>query len=209
MIPPQTAYAFLLAALLLAMVPGPDNIFVLTQSALCGARRGIILTLGLCTGLLVYSAAVAFGVALVFQSSTLAFTLLKTLGAAYLVYLAWGAFRAHPEGIGSGSAAQTTLFEAYTRGIVMNLTNPKVAIFFLAFLPQFTSPAWGSLTLQMLELGALFILSALTVFISIALLAGRLAQWLIHSTRSQIILNRSAALIFLLLALKVAMTHQH
>lgn len=209
MIPLQTACTFLLAALILAMVPGPDNIFVLTQSAMWGTRRGVVLTLGLCTGLLVYSAAVAFGVALIFQTSALAFLLLKTVGAAYLVYLAWGAFRAKAEGLHASATPQSTLAQAYTRGIVMNLTNPKVAIFFLAFLPQFTSPAWGSLTLQMLELGALFLVSALAVFITVALVAGSLSQWLMHSERSQILLNRSAALIFLLLALKVAFTHQH
>lgn len=94
MLPPDTAFAFLAASVLLGLSPGPDNVFVLTQSALRGVRAGLFVTLGLCTGLIVHTMLVAFGVAALFQASDLAFNALKIAGAGYLLYLAWQAFRA-------------------------------------------------------------------------------------------------------------------
>ncbi|MBN9415301.1 threonine transporter RhtB [bacterium SCN 62-11] len=196
MIPSQTLLNFTGTALVLAALPGPDSLFVLSQSALRGPRAGLILTLGLCTGLICYSIAVAFGVAAIFQTSPLAFRLLKGTGTAYLLYLAWSAYRASPSETETPQANA-----AYLRGLLMNLSNPKVAIFFLAFLPQFTSPAWGSLTLQLLTLGALMVLSTLLVFSLFSLLAGRLSTRL---RRSEHNLNRIASLIFTLLAGKLA-----
>lgn len=99
---------------------------------------GFVVTLGLCTGLIVHTSAVALGVAAVFQASAMAFNLLKYAGAAYLLYLAWGAFRAGASVLSSESDQEISLARYYLRGIVMNVTNPKVSIFFLAFLPQFT-----------------------------------------------------------------------
>ena len=94
MIPLDTMGAFFAASVLLALAPGPDNIFVLTQSALHGKIPGLCVTLGLCTGLLVHTSAVALGMAAVFKASALAFNIIKILGAAYLLYLAWLSFRA-------------------------------------------------------------------------------------------------------------------
>ena len=155
LIPFETLTVFIAAAVALGFAPGPDNIFVLTQSALYGRKAGIVVTLGLCTGLLVHTAAVAFGVAVLFQTSELAFTALKLIGAAYLLYLAWGAFRAGKSNLETGEteAKGVRLTHLYLRGIIMNITNPKVAIFFLAFLPQFADPSRGSLTLQLLLVG--------------------------------------------------------
>ena len=209
MISLATVLAFSCTAVILALVPGPDNLFVLAQSALIGARRGAVLTLGLCSGLLIYSAAVAFGVAYIFAQSEIAFLALKSIGACYLLYMAYGAFRA---GAATGGAAQAELespLRAYLRGVVMNLSNPKVAIFFLAFLPQFTSPTAGNIQLQLLELGGIFTICALTVFLGISQLAGRLSGWMLRSERSLRLLNQSAGVIFILLALKVAVTARH
>ena len=87
--PLESIAAFIVASALLSIAPGPDNIFVLTQSALYGKKSGIFVTLGLCTGLIVHTTAVAFGIAAIFQTSVVAFTILKVLGALYLAYLAW------------------------------------------------------------------------------------------------------------------------
>lgn len=192
------------ASLLLALAPGPDNIFVLTQSAIKGRLVGLVVTLGLCTGLIVHTSAVALGVAAVFQTSATAFNLLKFAGAAYLLYLAWGAFRAGAESMDGVVDREYNLLRSYLRGILMNVTNPKVSIFFLAFLPQFTHPERGSLPLQMFVLGGLFILSTLVVFGGISLLAGVLGQWLRRSDRIQKWLNRATGTIFAGLALKLA-----
>jgi len=208
MIPIETLAAFFMASVLLALAPGPDNIFVLTQSALHGKLSGLLVTLGLCTGLIVHTTAVAFGVAVIFQASALAFTALKLLGAGYLLYLAWGAWRAGATKINSGSGVGLSLGKLYRRGIIMNVTNPKVSIFFLAFLPQFADPARGSLTLQMILLGGVFIISTILVFGSIALLAGALGSILARSDRAQIVMNRVASLVFIGLALKLSTTQQ-
>ena len=137
---PQTLAAFFATALFLAVVPGPDNVFVLTQSALRGKRAGLWVVLGLCTGLLVHTGAVALGVAALFERSRLAFDLLKYAGAAYLLYLAWQSLRAPAMTVDSGEGERSGAGKLYLRGIVMNVTNPKVSIFFLAFLPQFLAP---------------------------------------------------------------------
>ena len=197
MIPIETLIQFSGTAFILAALPGPDSLFVLTQSALRGARTGLALTLGLCTGLVLYSIAVAFGVALIFQTSPLAFTLLKFVGTAYLLYLSYSAYRAKPSPLEPTKADSG---RTYLRGVLMNLSNPKVAIFFLAFLPQFTSPEWGNLTVQMLTLGALMVVCTCIVFSLMSLLAGTLNSRLRKSERS---LNRVSAVFIFCLALKL------
>ena len=204
MIPIDTMSLFFASAVVLALVPGPDNIFVLTQSVLSGWRAGLLVTLGLCTGIMLHTAAVTFGVAAIFLASASAFTILKIIGAGYLVYLAWCAFRAKPipvegEGLGLSSG------KLYSRGMVMNITNPKVAIFFLAFLPQFTNPDFGSLNAQMMTLGALFIVATFLVFGGVAWFAGLLGEFLRKSKRTQNVINRIVGVIFIGLAARLLM----
>ena len=206
MIPIDVMTVFFLASILLALTPGPDNIFVLVQSALHGKAAGFIVTLGLCTGLLFHTCAVALGVAAIFKTSAVAFNFLKVLGAIYLLYLAWQAFHASGKAIPGRDSISVAGRSLYLRGVIMNVTNPKVAIFFLAFLPQFTDPARGSLTLQIVLLGALFIASTLIVFGSIALGAGHIGDWLRKSARVQMVLNRAAGLVYFALAVKLATT---
>jgi threonine/homoserine/homoserine lactone efflux protein len=200
--------AFFLASVLLAIAPGPDNIFVLTQSALHGKLSGLIVMLGLCTGLLVHTAAVAFGVAVIFQASALAFSALKIIGAVYLLYLAWQAFHALPEQIRMSGSPRKSFGALYRRGIIMNVTNPKVSIFFLAFLPQFADPARGAISLQMILLGSIFILATILVFGTVALIGGALGDWLNRSKRCQKIINLVAATVFIGLALKLVTTEK-
>ena len=206
MISLETFITFFTASVLLGLAPGPDNLFVLTQSALKGSSAGIAVVLGLCTGLIGHSLAVAFGVAVIFQTSTLAFTLLKYVGATYLLYLGWQAFRAKAEQISAQESEDVDRWKLYRRGIIMNITNPKVSIFFLAFLPQFADPARGPVWIQILLLGALFIGATLPVFGGIALLAGTIGSWLNRSPRTQTIMNKVAGTVFLGLALKLATT---
>lgn len=195
---------FFVAALVLAVAPGPDNLFVLTQSLQHGRRAGLSVTMGLCTGLLGHTTAVACGLAALLRTSALAFALVKGVGAVYLLWLAWQAWR---------SAAPTTSAEPlpplparqlYRRGIVMNLTNPKVSLFFLAFLPQFIDVSRGGVVVQTLILGALFILATILVFGMISLLAGALGEKLHQSSRVQSLLPRGAALVLAGLALRLA-----
>jgi len=204
MIPLESIVIFFAASVALALAPGPDNIYVLTQSAIQGRAAGLFVTLGLCTGLLVHTAAVSLGVAAIFAASAVAFNVLKIVGAAYLAYLAWQAFRAGATDLMQNRNTAIRSRHLYARGIIMNVTNPKVAIFFLAFLPQFADPSRGSLPLQMVFFGIIFIVAALLVFGSIAWFAGLLGERLGRSVRAQIILNRLAGTIFAALALRLA-----
>ena len=208
MLPFDTAATFFLASILLALAPGPDNIFVLTQAALRGKIAGLAVTLGLCTGLIVHTTAVAVGVAAIFRTSAVAFTVLKSLGACYLLYLAWKAFRTAATEIHPAKTSEISRARLYRRGIIMNITNPKVSIFFLAFLPQFADPARGPLPLQIILLGGIFIIATILVFGGIALLAGTIGEWLNRSARTQQIMNRVAGGIFVGLALKLLTTQR-
>ena len=203
MIPVDVLLLFFVSSVALALAPGPDNIFVLTLSALRGRSAGILVTLGLCTGLIFHTAAVALGVAAIFKTSAIAFNALKIVGAAYLVYLAWMSFRAGASEIEENKEDKLTSRQLYFRGVVMNITNPKVAIFFLALLPQFADPARGPLTMQIVLLGLTFIVSALMVFSSIAWAAGFLGDWIQRSKRTQVIMNRVAGTVFAGLALRL------
>lgn len=199
---------FVAAAVALGFAPGPDNIFVLTQSALYGRMAGFVVTLGLCTGLIVHTIAVAFGVAAVFSTSALAFNVVKMVGAAYLLYLAWQALKAGKSSLSVEDQVDPNLMQLYRRGIVMNITNPKVAIFFLAFLPQFADPGIGPLAPQLLTLGFIFILTTVLVFGLIAWAAGYLGEWLKRSPKAQLVLNRIAAVVFVGLAVRLLVTQR-
>ena len=201
----QTVLAFFSVSLLLALAPGPDNVFVLVHSAQHGVRAGVLVVLGLCSGLLFHTAAVALGLAALLGASPLAFGALKALGAVYLLWLAWLSWRA-PPGLPQGEAAEgLSARQTYVRGVVMNATNPKVAIFFFAFLPQFVDPAIGPVQWQIVQLGACFGVATLLVFGGIAALAGRFGQRLRESARAQQSLNRAAALVFGVLAVRLVL----
>ena len=200
---PDLIAVFFLASVVLGIAPGPDNIFVLAQSALYGPRAGLTVTIGLCTGLLVHTLAVALGVAALFQTSEWAFNTLKIVGAAYLLYLAWRAFSASRQSPELGGYGSIGSWQLYRRGIIMNVTNPKVSIFFLAFLPQFTDPSRGVLWIQMVLLGLVFILATILVFGSVSLLAGTLGGWLTRSPSAQRILNGVAGVVFAGLAIRL------
>lgn len=208
MIPFDTIITFLGFAIALALVPGPDNIFVLTQSAVHGRLSGIFVTLGLASGLVFHTTAVAFGVAAIFQTSQVAFDVLKYAGAAYLLYLAYHAFRAGGEKLGGGSAPKEQAFKLYKRGLIMNIANPKVTIFFLAFLPQFVDPNLGAIVPQFYQLGLLMIIATIAVFSSVALTAGFLGNWLRKSDQAMVWMNRASGLIFIALAAKLALAQK-
>jgi len=206
MVSTEVLLAIFTASLILALVPGPDNLFLLTQAALEGPIAGLFLIMGLLTGVLCHTAAVIFGVTLIITSSAMAFTALKVLGVCYLLYLAWGAFRAKASTISEISNKPRGNFRLYRRGILMNISNPKLAIFFLAFFPQFIDPSLGHVARQTIELAAAFIAGFLIIFIAIAYLAGMLGEYLRSSNKVQTYLNRAAGIIFVGFAVKLAIT---
>ena len=198
----ETIIAFIAASVVLSFVPGPDNIFVMTQSALKGWRVGFYITLGLCTGLIGHTFLVVVGVSVIFQTSAIAFNGLKIMGACYLVYLGWLSLKNKELVIGE-SKEKSTNKSYYITGIVMNLTNPKVALFFLVFLPQFVDVSRGSVTIQIALFGILFILSALCVFTSIAYLGSFLERFLKKSKSVGNNINKLAAFVYFALAINL------
>ncbi len=208
MIPFDVILVFIGFAAALAAVPGPDNIFVLTQSAVHGRLAGLIVTLGLASGLMFHTTAVALGVAVIFQTSQYAFVALKYAGAAYLIYLAWGAFTASTGKFDSTETYSETVPKQFLRGLFMNIANPKITVFFLAFLPQFVDQANGSMTAQFYQLGGLMAVTTIVIFGAIAIAAGALGDWIKGSPATQIWLNRISGIVFVALALKLAATKQ-
>ena len=192
---------FLLASLFLAITPGPDNLYVLMQSAVYGYKTGVFITLGLCTGLLIHSIAVALGLSILLLSSSFTLQLLKFFGASYLIYLSWQSYRAATIDIFLQKHEALTTFQSYQRGIVLNISNPKIGLFFLAFLPQFTIVEQGGLVEQTLLLGVIFIVITVIVFTGFALIASSLSNFIIGSPRVQKVMHRVTALVLLGLAL--------
>ena len=208
MIDSNVLLAFFAASALLALSPGPDNLFVMAQSAQNGRMAGLFVTLGLATGLIGHTVAVAFGLAAIMHSSAVAFTILKGVGAAYLLYLAWQAFRAAAFSGREEELPSLSRGKLYRRGIIMNLTNPKVSLFFMAFLPQFADQRHGSMMVQFFQLGALFIVATILVFGCISLLAGGFGDKLRTSAFAQKGINRIAALVFIGLAMKLVLSER-
>ena len=201
----ETIITFITASVVLSLVPGPDNLFVMSNSALRGWKIGLYTTLGLCTGLIGHTILVAIGVSVVFQTSAIAFNGLKIVGAFYLVYLAWLSIQ--NKELNLGKASQNSSNKSYyLTGVVMNLTNPKVAIFFLVFLPQFVNSN-NNVSSQIFLLGLLFIISAFFVFTSIAYLSSFLEGTLKKSKTINKNLNLVAALIYIALAVNLFFVH--
>ena len=194
---------FFSTSLLLGLVPGPDNFFVLTQSLVFGSRAGLLVTLGLCTGLIFHTALVALGLAALIATSEQLLLFIKVVGVCYLLYLAVLSWKDSGRQSQQKSQRQLTTGQLYRRGIIMNVSNPKVVLFFLAFLPQFIDVSYGSVTGQVMLLGVMFMLATILVFGGIALLAGRYSEQLNQSVRRRVLLNRFVSIVFVFLAVNL------
>jgi len=179
---------FLTASILLTLSPGPDIIYVLVQSISNGKKAGIITTLGLVSGIIIHTTLVAFGISAIIKASPILFTIIKILGALYLFYLAYKVFKSDSSiAIGENNPPRRSR-NLFGQGFIMNVLNPKVTIFFLAFFPGFLWEPEGNTIYQFYILGFLFILQALLIFGSVALLAGRISNYLkIHKNSGSIL----------------------
>ena len=175
----ETLYAFSLATAALAISPGPDNIYVLTQSLTNGKKFGLATVAGLISGCLVHTTLLAFGVSIIIRESELLFWALKIFGAGYLLYLAYSVFRADAAiDLQNNSSPKKGLVQLFKQGFIMNVLNPKVTIFFLAFFPGFLfSESLGTVT-QFYVLGLLFMLVSALIFSGIALLSGSISEYI-------------------------------
>jgi threonine/homoserine/homoserine lactone efflux protein len=150
-------WVFLVASLLLWLTPGPDTMYILAQSIAQGCRAGVMSALGIGSGLLIHTLLAAFGLSAILAASAWAFTAVKTAGAVYLVYLGLHALRKKVGRLDAPDLNPIGSWRVYCQGVVSNTLNPKVAIFFLAFLPQFVDPVAGHGPMPFLFLGALFV----------------------------------------------------
>lgn len=172
--------AFLAAAVLLTLSPGPDIIYVLVQGMNNGKKHGIVTALGLVSGIIVHTSLVAFGISAIIKQSENLFLMIRLLGAAYLFYLAWKVYKSDSMITVKAPAAEQKkkLAALFKRGFLMNVLNPKVAIFFLAFFPGFLWDPQGNTVYQFYVLGFLFMLQAFLIFAAVAILAGKISVYL-------------------------------
>jgi threonine/homoserine/homoserine lactone efflux protein len=169
---------FVLAAVILAVTPGPAVLYIVTRSISQGRAAGVVSALGVATGGLVHVLAAALGLSALLATSALAFAGVKYAGAVYLVWLGIRKLRQRPDGGGAEPLVGRSLSRVFAEGAVVNILNPKTALFFLAFLPQFVVASRGNVPMQLAGLGALFLSIAFVTDTSWALLAGGAGRWL-------------------------------
>lgn len=203
-----TISSFLGVAVLLTLMPGPDILFVISQSISQGKKAGIFTALGLCTGLLFHISAAALGVSAIVYQSAVAFSIVKYAGAIYLLYLAWQAFRAKNDSLLLQEQKHRRLIELYRKGIIMNVLNPKVSLFFLALLPQFVNKSAGHIPMQMILLGIVFIVQALAVFGTVSFLSEKIRHFLMNNQAIAKRINLVEGAILAFIGLQVAFSEK-
>jgi threonine/homoserine/homoserine lactone efflux protein len=196
--------AFVGAAVLISLAPGPDMVFVVANGLRFGPRGGAAAAVGISGGMLIHTAAAVVGLSALIQSSAAAFETIRWAGVAYLLWLALGALRSSG-GLAADarSEPERSLVRVGRQGTVTNLLNPKVVLFFLAFLPQFVDREAGAIGAQLLILGLTFTIVGLAIDASIGVLAGRLGERLARSKRVARTLDRFAAIVYVALAARL------
>jgi threonine/homoserine/homoserine lactone efflux protein len=174
---------FVTGATILLVIPGPAVTYVVSRSIGHGRAAGLVSVLGVVTGTLCHVVAATLGISALLASSAMAFQFVKYLGAAYLIYLGIKTLRRKDEQLLEADTGETKLVRIYGQGLLVNLLNPKTALFFLAFLPQFVDPTRGHITLQILQLGVLFALMGWCSDSVYAVIAGTVAERIRGSVR--------------------------
>ncbi|MDR0665785.1 MAG: LysE family translocator [Campylobacteraceae bacterium] len=205
----DTFWLFLLTSAALALTPGPDILFVITQGITRGAKAAVTLSCGLSSGVIVHTTLAALGVSVIFRTSQTAFFILKIIGAAYLFYLAVQAF-VHRNELVRIETEKNSLSakKLFMRGFFMNVLNPKVILFFLALFPQFVREQNGFVAFQMAQLGVIFMLSALGVFIIVGVLADKASKTLMNNPKIAKSANILTSCIFFAIAVSLAFSQQ-
>ncbi len=197
--------AFIGAGLLLNVTPGPDVLYIVGRSLSQGRAAGVISAFGISAGCLVHVAAAALGLSTLMLTVPLAYDVVRYAGAAYLVWLGIRALMSRGEVLAVPTMARVSHGSIFRQGMVTNALNPKVALFFLAFLPQFTDPTRGPLALQFLVLGLIFVANGLLVCLGYALAASWLGGWLTRRYNVHTWLTRAMGALFIGLGLRLAL----
>jgi threonine/homoserine/homoserine lactone efflux protein len=198
--------SFSFFTMLLALSPGPDNIFVLTQSLVNGSKKGIATTAGLISGCIVHTTFLAFGVSVIIATSLTAILVIKIIGATYLLYLAVKVFRSNDQIDISQNVSPKSNWELFKIGVIMNLVNPKVLLFFLAFFPSFLWKPNEGTVLQFYILGITFMLVSFIIFSSIAVLAGSISSFILKYKKAGFYLKWLQIFVFLGIAIFILFT---
>ena len=200
----EILFSFSLATFVLSISPGPDNIFVLTQSIVNGRKFGLATVFGLLFGCLIHTSIVAFGVSLFIKENESIFLMIKIFGASYLLYLAAKVYQTNANIVLSNNTIRSqSVFQLFKKGFIMNVLNPKVTIFFLAFFPQFLFSDMISTVLQFYILGGIFIIISFLVFSTIAILAGSISNYLRAYSKVQIYLKWGQITVFVFISIMI------
>ncbi len=196
---------FLAASALLAVAPGPDIVYVLTRAITQGPKAGLAATFGFATGCIFHTVLAAVGVAALIRSSDLAFNAVRYAGAAYLVWIGIQALRHRSSFSMEGASDKRALGVIFRQSVIGNMLNPKVTLFFLAFLPQFVDAGAGRIGAQMALLGAIFMAQTVVIFGAVALFSGWLGAWMRAKPAIGERLNIFAGVTFIALGVRVAL----
>lgn len=198
---------FIVATFMLAITPGPDNIYVMMQSIVNGRKYGIATVLGLMSGCLIHTSVVAFGASTVLQQNPKLFFAIKLFGALYLVYLAYKVYKSSGNiELGNDAVPQKTVYELFKQGFIMNVLNPKVTLFFLALFPGFLFSKTINKVIQFYVLGLLFILVSFVVFGAIAVLAGTISESIKKNKNIGIYMKWLQIVVFIGIAIFIMLT---
>lgn len=198
----EILYAFAFATAALAITPGSDNIYVLMQSITNGKKYGLATVMGLISGCLVHTTLLAFGVSAIIKEREQLFFIIKLFGAGYLFYLAYKVFKSDASlSLSEGSVPKKGVSSLFKQGFIMNVLNPKVTIFFLAFFPGFLFSDSLSTVIQFYTLGLLFMAVSALIFSAIAILSGLISKYIKRSTKIGVILKWLQIVVFVGIAL--------
>ncbi len=199
--------SFIIATATLALSPGPDNIFVLIQSITYGKKQGMAIVCGLMSGCVIHTTLVAFGLSTFIKSNTELLFVLKLLGAGYMLYLAYSVFKS-TDLINTNRQTQSKSVDAlFKQGFIMNVINPKVSIFFMAFFPAFLFSETLSLVLQFYTLGFLFMTTSFVIFSVLVFFSSSLASLLKSNNRFGVVLKWAQITVFLGIAILILITN--
>ena len=197
----ESLISFSIATLFLALTPGPDNLYVISQSLTNGTKSGIATTIGLISGCIVHTTLLAFGVSAIIAASETIFYGLKIIGACYLLFLAYKVYRSNPHVDLKNKVLKKTYLQLFKQGVIMNLVNPKILIFFLAFFPGFLWDEYQHTIYQFYVLGILFMVISFIVFSGLAILAGYISTTLNENKNVSVLLKWTQIVVFVGIAI--------
>ncbi|HEY4650887.1 MAG TPA: LysE family translocator [Pontibacter sp.] len=206
----ENFFAFIVTAIIFVITPGIDTVFVINKSITQGRKAGIYSTLGVNAGVLVHTLFAALGLSLIVAKSALAFSVIKYLGAAYLVYLGVSKMRSKATAIQTptGETVMNSNRQNFMSGLITDVLNPKIALFFLAFFPQFINPDMINSPTPFIVLGVTYALLGVLWFMILTLFASLFSEKLAANARANEWLNKIAGITYILMGLKIALTRR-